>query len=89
MLGVALCFIIQSIAPGTVNCTRLTCSSLQLAESGVLTPHLKCRGVVPQDERLQDSMEALRGKFKAVAAAIGLHEAYFRREAAAAAGLAF
>ena len=36
-----------------------------------------------QDDRLQDAMEELRGRFKAVVAAMGLHEGYFPREAGA------
>ena len=42
-----------------------------------------------QDERLHDAVEELRGKFKAVSAAIGLHEAYFHKDVAASATLAF
>ena len=39
-----------------------------------------------QDDRLQDAMEELRGKFKAVAATMGLHDGYFPRDAAAGMG---
>jgi hypothetical protein len=35
-----------------------------------------------QDDRLQDAMEELRGKFKAVAALLGLHDSYFPTDAA-------
>ena len=40
-----------------------------------------------QDERLQDAMEELRGRFKAVVAAMGLHEGYFPKDAGG--GMAF
>jgi len=40
-----------------------------------------------QDDRLQDAMEELRGRFKAVVAAMGLHEGYFPKDAGA--GMAF
>lgn len=40
----------------------------------------------PRDERLHDLLEALRGKFKVAAAQLGALQAYFPREAAAAAG---
>ena len=43
----------------------------------LVVPCMAC----PQEERLQDLMDKLRGRFKAVAAQIGLLQDYFPREA--------